>query len=292
VVTYPTVGCLVAAESMSGVGADRQWESVNDQQAIFLERFFTSGRSEVQGLAEISSIASWNVEDVNRFLRERGFTIQLPSLSARAFAAASALDLVLRWTGTRTMIASTNTTTGAEPEELRMFPAVRLGDEMVRFSRVPGHLQAIATIHTQSDDQVHMTVMDDPPDSFELVDLAVRLSRTREATNEFEGVVFPMVSLDHKVDMDWLVGLKTSGDSGFPVGVASALQQTRFRMNELGARVESAVAVGITMGVGRVPPLLIIDKPFLIWIERAGLSRPLFVGFIGTDDWKDPGSLF
>lgn len=38
-------------------------------------------------------------------------------------------------------------------------------------------------------------------------------------------------------------------------------------------------------------PDLVIDRPFLCWIERPGIPVPLFLGHITEEDWKSPGSL-
>ncbi len=46
--------------------------------------------------------------------------------------------------------------------------------------------------------------------------------------------------------------------------------------------------------LGRRPketPDMIIDAPFLVWFMRPLLNKPLFVGYIATEDWKNPGSI-
>ncbi|MDO8599294.1 MAG: serpin family protein [bacterium] len=111
--------------------------------------------------------------------------------------------------------------------------------------------------------------------------------------DEYDGVTFPMVSYDQQVDISWLRGLHTTGDDELPAIIVQALQQTRFRMNDVGARAESAVAFGMTrsMSMERPKPELIINEPFLCWIRRPNCRLPLFVGYFDTDSWKDPGSL-
>jgi len=55
--------------------------------------------------------------------------------------------------------------------------------------------------------------------------------------------------------------------------------------------VESAVAIAILRATGAPKPDHVINRPFLIWFERDGLSRPLFAGHITPDDWRNPGSI-
>ena len=82
------------------------------------------------------------------------------------------------------------------------------------------------------------------------------------------------------------------GEDGLPGIIAQASQQTKLKMNEIGARVESVVAIAIVLGGMDAPePDHVINRPFLIWFERDGLSRPLFAGHITPDDWRNPGNI-
>jgi len=75
-----------------------------------------------------------------------------------------------------------------------------------------------------------------------------------------------------------------------PAIITQALQQTKLRMNEEGARAQSAVAIGVLRGC--LPTYdYVIDWPFLFWITRPGISKPLFVAYVTEDDWKNPGDI-
>ena len=137
-----------------------------------------------------------------------------------------------------------------------------------------------------------MTVVDNPPTGFDLVKLAQELNKTSLPNAHFENVIFPMVDYDREIDIKWIVGMNTKDAKGLGWEIANALQQTKFKMNEYGARVKSAAAMEmLCMGVREPKPDLVIDQPFLIWITRDGLSQPLFTGFIAEDCWKNPGNL-
>ena len=60
--------------------------------------------------------------------------------------------------------------------------------------------------------------------------------------------------------------------------------------NEEGVRIEEAAAVGIAFAAAFLPHRHVIDRPFLMRVERPGLSLPLFVGYITEEDWKNPGN--
>jgi hypothetical protein len=142
-----------------------------------------------------------------------------------------------------------------------------------------------------------MTVVKNPGDpkakGFDLLDLVERIESSSKAIGGLDGVIFPMIEYNEMIDIGWAVDLETEGPSG-PWIVAQALQQTKFRMNEIGAKVESAVAMSMRFGSCAAPvskPDLIIDEPFLLWVTREGLFHPLFVGYFVETNWKKPQQL-
>jgi hypothetical protein len=46
------------------------------------------------------------------------------------------------------------------------------------------------------------------------------------------------------------------------------------------------------VAIGPEPkPDHVIDRPFLVWFERDGLSRPLFAAYVVEDEWRNPGAI-
>ncbi|MGA2629598.1 MAG: hypothetical protein ABSG54_05225 [Terriglobia bacterium] len=310
VVTYPIVTALVEAEKI--LGADRQWKPVNEMQTRFLKEYFAACRHEK--VPEIESLASWDAAEITAFLTQRGFPIKIPPFGPRNFGTASVLDLLVEWMekGHVTTITREKLGEDASPvasswldrlksswasrQESRPlpaegYPAVLIASKHVAFFRAARHKYPIASLKTKSQDRVYMTMLDDPHANFDLVAKSQEFSRALKPTDEFEGLIFPMVDLDQRVDVDWLVGLETTEVRGELARIDRALQQTRLRMNELGARAESAVVLTVSGAALRFKPPHIINRPFLIWFERKGLSKPLFVGHITEEDWRNPGEL-
>jgi len=156
----------------------------------------------------------------------------------------------------------------------------------------------IVQIATKSGDAVSLTVAEKPLAGFELLDkvetlrfkLPTGLIRNKmRIASDFNKVVFPMVNLDHEVDISWLKGMKATDSQNFPWKIVQALQQTKVKMNEKGAKVESAVALDVKCLGAMLEEELVIDKPFFMWVERPGMKRPLFAGYMAPDCWKDPG---
>jgi len=102
-----------------------------------------------------------------------------------------------------------------------------------------------------------------------------------------------MVKLGQQVDISWMKKLATTCDNGDPAWLEKALQETRLRMNEEGARAESAVALGgqRMTTASPPPPDYVIDRPFLAWWGKPDLPIPIFVGYITPENWVNPGDI-
>jgi hypothetical protein len=277
---YPIVSALAKADDMLGLCA--KWRSKDCTQERFLSDFFNPCRNEK--IPEIESIASRSAEEINRFLAERGFSIALdPFQYPSDFGTASVLDVLVEWVQTGRLVS-------IRADHTR-FEGVHL--ESVSFSKMIETV--VARIPTKSGDDVCMAMYDDAPDGMDLIDLVNKIRADAKSCSDYEGIHFPMVNLDQRVDISWMKGLSTVGADGVPAIISQALQQTKLRMNEKGARAQSAVALGMMRcSVGPIPaprPPLIINEPFLFWIERDGLQQPLFVAHLTRDDWKNPGDI-
>jgi hypothetical protein len=292
-VIYPLAAALVKAEDI--LGPDRVWHASNATQSLFMEEFFdAASRKESSSIPEIESIAAWEAETINHFLRERGFNIQLTpfrnSPNSKEFGVASVLDLLVTWlepgNEVPLRVNSTGTTTSHDDKE---YPAVRMV-KAISFSSTSQHPHAIARLQTQSDDVVYLTRLDKTLTGFDLLHYAKQLSASLSPNYDYAGVVFPMVDLKQNVDISWLIDMQTNTSDNKIALISQALQETHFSMDTKGAHAKSAVALGIrlTHAVVRPRPDLIIDGPMLVWCERPNLSQPLFVAHVTQEDWKKP----
>ncbi|MDP3771117.1 MAG: serpin family protein [bacterium] len=285
-VLLPIVGAVEKADDF--LGGHRTWQAVNTTQGQFLDRIYRPTSTLVQAIPEIESVAARSAEEINAFLLKKGFSIRLdPFTDPRDFGVASVLDVLVEWIerGDVHPIRAMG----------RQFEGVRIPVKRrrVAFLHDRAFPNPIACLTTKSGDRVYLTVLDASrvPDLIASSERLPSLDHSGEKRG-FGGVIFPMVSLDQEVDISWLRGLSTIGTDGLLAIVTQALQQTKFRMNEVGARAESAVALGVMRGAAMRPdPDLIIDQPFCCWIERPGIPVPLFFGHITEEDWRNPGSL-
>ena len=275
----PIAGCLAECEKVvKSVGS---WSWSNDDQERFLVDYYMKAREEIGTLPELESISSPDADKINAFLADRGFQIRLDPFSPLEIGMASVFKLLLSWT------MPGKVTTVREEQ----FPAVRIHKN--RSFHVSQHVPCpIVSLETQSGDVVRMTVLPNPPKGFELLELIQKIDATLQNERGYDGVIFPMIDYDEMINISWIRGMETEGKGG-PWRISQALQQTKFRMNEVGAKVESAVAMGARFMYCASEPIpdLVIDHPFLLWIKREGLSHPLFIGHFTEIDWKRPERL-
>lgn len=284
IVSYPIIAALVAAEAE--LGKNRWWNAVNTTQENFLDTIFADTREEVSNIPEIESTSSRSHEVINNFLRERGFSIQLqPFQHSDDFGVASVLKLALEWLvkGEAAKLYA-NDSAGGRTE----YPAVRMGAKGVNFYSSAEHNHPVVMIQTKSGDEVGLTMVDERLSQEELSSKAISIFHTLNHSREqFAGLVFPMIDLDQRPDISWLLGMNTRGEDGKPGIITQALQQTKFSMDEIGAQVQSAVAIAVSRGIGG-PVHHVINKPFICVVRRGDLKQAIFTGYLMEDCWKKP----
>jgi len=280
-VVFPILGCLRAAEDFLCRAV--QWDAVSDEQTQFLELFLEHIK-DVDSLDCLERKADVDVEPINKWLQERGFSIQLNPV-ADGFAVASILDVLVKWLNEAQKV-SIHSDKGE-------FPGVKLKEGVAAYRQPELHPHPVVKIRTQSDDIVCITIADTMPDDPFALNWKVEQLRNVQRPFGVEGVMFPMVNYDRMVDISWIEGMKIKpgdGDDGFYI--SQALQQTKFKMNEIGARAQSAVAMTFRCCAVAAPnPWVVIDRPFVLWIERPGVQMPLFAGVFAEDVWENPGGL-
>ena len=280
----PILGCLTAAEVYleNKLAIPPELTPVTDQQGTFLE-MFEDLMHDVQSVPELESRADQDEKVINAWLRERGFDIQLsPNPDPQGFAVASIFDILLNWlhAGTKTYVVDRN-------QNDHMGVSMKGGVAVAHM--VALHPHPVVRIATKSGDTVCMSMVDDIPDDIAGLFLKIAdLERVKATSYNYKGVVFPMVDMNIRNDISWISGLQVGG--GYRV--AEALQQTKFRMNEVGARAQSAVAMSFSRGItASSDEPHIIDRPFVLWIRREGFEFPLFAALLCEDVWKEPAEL-
>lgn len=280
----PILGCIVAAEEYMEAekGLCSEIAPVTDEQGEFLE-LFEDLMGKISKIEELQSMANTSASPINAWLKEKGFDIELPEPDEQGFAVASILDVLVNWlhTGQRTFIKGIDTN-----EE---YAGVHLKSGVTVSHLAAIHPNPVVRIATQEGFTVCMSMVDSLPKGISGLFLKVaELQAVKAVSHNFDGVQFPMIDLDDRPDIGWIQGL----DLGAGYFIGAAMQQTKFRMNERGARIESAASMSIfrSMVANKKLPH-VIDRPFLLWVNKDGLEFPIFAGLLCEDVWKEPSAL-
>lgn len=283
---YTITAALKRAEEMMSLKKD--WQPKNETQKRFLKNFYQLCRK--YNVEEIELQVSDNAEKINIFLEKKGFSIRLQPFLPNTLGFASILDLIVEWLypGEKIKIEAKN---GGKYE------GVRIKKEGISFfeSKVQGYkyMNIIVRIRTKSEDMVFITVPNEPLRGLDLIEMAETISKNKDILlDTYDGVRFPMVDLNIINDIGWLKGMSTTNARDVPAEITQAIQQIKIKMNDKGARFQSATAMAVTLKCVSIPKQdLIIREPFLVWVERPNLKKPLMAAFITEESWNNPGSL-
>ena len=286
---HSIVAALMAAEGI--LGPDRTWGTSNANQERFVRDFLPRIKSDLPQITDlIKSTASFSADEINAFLALHGFPgLRVEPFSPDRFGAVGILDALVKWIKAGTLVDIVT------PGRGQRYPGVKIDKYGVSFCRHSSHRHPVVAITTQTQDIVYLTMHDDLTQAsvFDLFSSAERLSHDLSQIWEFGSLHFPMVKIDQSEDISWLEGLSTlRQDTAFLVWVEKALQQNRLKMNQFGARAQSATVLVVrSLGIEMPKPPHIINQPFLVWFTRRGLSLPYFVAYVDESDWKNPGNL-
>jgi hypothetical protein len=304
VAVLPIVGALqTALKYKNQPGANwRPSSCPNPKQVELLEKYrkcwqmadklFTS--------EEMKYFASCSHEELNTWLKSNGFDIQLGKFKRPDdFGTVSIMDVLVSW-----LVSGDISSVWANfPTGEKQFPGVCLSGQQNNiqfFQDTSKYPHPVACLQVNDKDTVYMTLADDKANTLSemgLLDHLSEIARTVRKPTVFKDLYFPMIDLDMQPDISWLCGLNFEcGNDSFQV--AEALQQTKFKMNEKGARAKSAVAVTVTRSCTMVrepTPPMVINAPFYFWMERETGTRdnniPHFAAVLGYDCWKNPKNL-
>ncbi|MGY5859120.1 MAG: hypothetical protein RTU63_07110 [Candidatus Thorarchaeota archaeon] len=260
----------------------------NDIQKKFIDEIHAFCKNEISQIKEIESIAEIDNKKINEWLAARGFQIKLGPFGPGGFGVASVLDLFGHW-------AIKGKSWSLQDEDGKYHKGIKMNNYGKNFYRVKDNPNFIIEIETRGSDRVFLLMADEVPAGLELLDYIEQVQKEmKTAPFEYEGFIFPKIDLDEETVLEWILDLRfetPKGTEPFYV-ISQALQQTKLKMNELGFRVKSAVALGILAGAApkKLEPY-VINRPFLMWITRPGLAKPLFIGYLNKDVWKDPEGL-
>lgn len=281
-VPLPIIRCLIEA----GLFFNQKlvWTPTNKHQVDFLQKVLGDQAldNEARTSPFLEAMADTDVEPINEWFKQRGFSIKLDPIPPGNLALGSILEIYVKW--------------ALEGKKMDMniggtnYAMAKMGKATAEISETNGTV--VATLRTDNPDvRANMAMVPEPKDDDSVHDLAKQLSvpgmHIWNHIFDYEGLVFPMIDLDVQPDISWLQGMATNaGMTGWCI--SQAKQQTKLRLNHIAARASSAV--GMTMRSFSMPkPPLVIDRPFLFFLTHKGVV--VFAAWLDKDCWKDPGTV-
>jgi hypothetical protein len=110
------------------------------------------------------------------------------------------------------------------------------------------------------------------------------LNRRNTLKKNYNGVIFPMVHINHIPDLKPFEGMTIYKDDLFEGILAVLLQENSLGLDHLGAKVKSATA-SLTRLCKLMPPLT-IDIPYVFTLVREDVIH--FIALCGQDSWRNP----
>lgn len=275
----PIVSAIEKAAEYTGITPD-QIIPTNGTQEAFLAHYLnnTDVLSKLSS-DEMRSWASTNFDELNTILKNEGFDIRLEQTSDDDVGIVAILKAAIEWKekAKKINIAHNNT----------YYDAILLEEakQGCTVTQPTNYAHPIASVETKSGDTIHFAIADEEAEGFALRDKIELLRNAQKTPTNISSVAVPMVDLNEKQQLDWLLGLIFD-----EYVVSEAEQQTKFKMNETGAKVESAAVLVIERCCAPTKRYT-IDQPFFVWIERPGMDEPYFTAYVGPEDWGNPGNL-
>jgi hypothetical protein len=278
----------------------------NEQQRGFLDKQYLPYVKEKLfnffSAEELQSYASRDYQELNKILKSKGFALQFPQFPRTQIGVLAIQDVLVKWLleGTKEPLSVGDATYDGVMLKVDVAREdEQAGQQNVHFFAQDPQATVIVKLLTQSKDCVYFVTQRNgdlfasQPTEAAIAEVIMKYRKhvstgTYAQSDRFNSLHFPMISYDVNPDVSWLERMRIG-----TTYVAQAMQQVIFKMNEQGARAKAAAGLIVATSFREKDPQerLIIDKPFLVWIERPGVPLPIFAGYMTQSYWKNPGAL-
>lgn len=285
---------------------DCEWNGITDEQQEFLS-WYAAHRHEIGKLTDLEALASTDYAELNQFLASHGFSPMFEPFAG--VGVASILDMLMEWIVEGHKITMRRPLPSIQPPATDKdiygrpiysesvaswedYPAFRLGSDAADLYNAPGFQHPVARLHTKTDHSLWLMKAGEPVSGVALNRLAQQvlageLTPSREWT---VGVTVPMLEMDIRADISWMIGMNTVSTTGEKYLIEQAFQQFKLRANDQGARVKVATGFGFAVSAcGPLPKPYVFDEPFVGFFTQPGHDTlPMAAFWADTDVWQEP----
>ncbi len=232
---------------------------------------------------ELASVASWNADVINEFLRREKFEIQLQPWppDRKTFGIAGKIKLRGHWT----QQGDKGYTVASRKKAFRLDRGLRFFDYGVRG-------ETGVAIPTREGDWVHIVRAPSALSHFDLIRYAMQTTKNAKPSTRYKGVILPQWSFQEKVDVSGLIGLNTIDAADNHWKLVQALMEGKSAFGLDGMSFKAAFAAAVlreSMMIGKEPRPgdLVVDYPLVMSIWRTNVQLPLGAVMIEPDDFSD-----
>ncbi|MEI6672906.1 MAG: hypothetical protein WCL02_06360 [bacterium] len=277
---FPFSSALKKALEM--IGSNLEWvasEKNKNKQQELLNLLKNISPKDCESL-DMKTIGSYSADEINKFLADNGFDIQLDQLDPGGIGVASILKIFMSWVY-EGMDCDINAKNGEKYKGVKMLKNIELFSARTYEENV--RLCEIVCLHSAEGLNLYLTkvpfYLENEQDVF---GAAKMFSEDKiKSHRSIKSVSFPEIEINCQPDISWLCGLNAGKDF-----ISQALMQTKFKLDKHGAQAEAGVAIAVSRGISFDQIDIIFDEPFLAWIEKPGIEIPIFVSWCDYDSWK------
>lgn len=300
------------------------WKSVNQEQQAFLEEYYLHKKKlNFFNDNELKVWASTNHDYLNTILKNENLPEQFKPLGANAVGIFSNLDIEIKWLykGCKSSIEDFSHEKWESDRQIikREFSAIALRDGFKRFSSDYDRRIFITRIQTANNQTVWIAEAHTPLKGRD--ELLHYIGKIRSSLSPYHPIAgcrcgegtkitgpdvlrIPMINLDIVEDISWMQGMqywkpgeRIKEDLIFMTlwkqvrpeckgSVGQITQRIKFKMTEEG-EYEARAQASDENGYYRILSIGSIHPPFYLWVEREGLSMPVFAACISADVLKE-----
>lgn len=247
----------------------------NAAQEAFVE-WYMANESEIRELSGLTACFNFSETELNEFMQRHGRAPSFRFLDGCGFA--SVFDRPVAWN-----MPGIKTTTNLDGVTYPAFETARA--EFFSGSNL------LIRLETSQGPSVWLLQMDSPPTGRHELFVAMADALADRGRPEIGALRMPMVDLETKVDLTWLLGLGIAGHGSNAYGIGAAQQYIRWQMNHIGAGANLPTATAIISRHARPADPYVVGKPFVVCMTQPGSLIPIAPCYITPAFWKEPGAI-
>ncbi|MBX9569259.1 MAG: serpin family protein [Candidatus Obscuribacterales bacterium] len=260
--------------------APGEWTPKSDTQKKAKD-FADQNKDDLEKISSkmLDGLASKDVNELNKFLKDKGYDIRLNPLGKDGVGVVTSIEIEGKW------MAKNYAPIKSGDKE---YPAFQKKTDDIHV--VAGHNEPVVKLFDQDGIKVFISPYEGDLNGLEATAVAKKL--TPDANNPsiknpdgYTHVVVPKVDMNRVSELDWLKGMTNSEGHR----IDQALAQAMVQMDEKGFKAKEGLAIATTRSINMEKEKnLTINKDFIFFVVKEGVSQPIFATKIDQKYWKAP----